>query len=63
MAESGQNTVIMFLGNSMGNPGVCQANLYPYLAKPTPAYMGMGFGGYRYRVLWVVVEISGVTDS
>ena len=35
-----------WLGNSMGNPGVFQANPYPYLRKPTPLNTGVGFHGY-----------------
>ena len=30
----------------MGNPGVFQANPYPYLRKPTPLNTGVGFHGY-----------------
>ena len=33
------------LGITTGNPGVFPGNLYPYLAKPTPVTMGVGFHG------------------
>ena len=31
------------LGNGTGNPGVFQANPYPYPSKPVPAYAGTGY--------------------
>jgi hypothetical protein len=49
----------LYLGIIMGNPGVFQANLHLYLAKPTPMYTGMGFCRYGYGSVAVISDVTG----
>jgi len=45
------------LGNCMGNLGVFQRNLYPYLWKPVPVGTGMGFVWVQVWVLYLNMYI------
>jgi hypothetical protein len=48
------------LGITTGNPGVFQANPYPYSSKPVPVYTGMG---YPHAGVWVIWGLWGLLPA